>query len=330
MMIPGQNTLPLPAIVETPPFETLLESFKSRVVAAIAATDAETAAQVETTLANEAEIMTKVIEAAVVVLQTERRYNNEQIQQMLAWLSEGTNLDAKVADLGIERQVIDEGDPDAYPVVEPTMESDADLRRRWFLAPYSFSTAGPQLAYRYHALTLDARPQISVDAPEAGTVVVTYTLPSDSAAGQIKDGVGVRTGPGAVRVAILAHEGDGTPSSDLLASVASYFARDDVAPGTDDITVTAAEIQEWRCQAVVYINRGPDGDVVESAAITGIQDYADEQHRLGGAIETTMIDSVLHNAGAVRIDLTAPAVPLRCGDFQAPYCTGIDIEVQRI
>lgn len=330
MLIPGQNTLSKPAIVEVPAFETLLESFKARVVEAIAATDPETAAEVETTLANEAEVMTKVVEAAVVVLQTERRYNNEQIQQMLAWWSEGTNLDAKVADLGIERQVIDEGDPDAYPVVEPTMESDADLRRRWFLAPYSFSTAGPQLAYRYHALTLDARPQISVEAPEAGKVVVTYTLPSGSVAGQIKDARGVRTGPGVVRVPILAHEGDGTPSADLLASVASYFGRDDVAPATDDIIPAAAEIQNWRCQAVVYINRGPDGDVVQKAAVDGIQAYADEQHALGGEIDPSWIDYYLHKSGAVRIDLLEPTVPLRCSKLQAPYCTGIDIEVRRI
>lgn len=330
MLIPGQNELAKPAIVAVPPFETLLEQFKARVITAIASEDAALAAEVEAALANEAEVATKLLEAAVVTLQTERRHNNEQIQQMLAWWSTDSNLDAKVADLGLKRQTVDPGDPDAYPPVPATMEDDASLRLRYFLAPYSFSNAGPQLAYRYHALTLGNRPEITVETPEEGVVVVTHRLPSGSLAGKVKDAIGKRIAPGHVRVGVLSREGDGTPSAALLAEVETYFARDDVAPATDEITVTGAEILPWSCRAVMYINRGPDMDVAQAEAIANVRAYADEQHRLGGYIETTMLAAALHNAGAQRLEIDTPAAAVSAGEFAAPYCTGIEIEVRRL
>ncbi|MBF7051750.1 baseplate J/gp47 family protein [Halomonas sp. KAO] len=330
MLIPGQNRLAAPAIVETPPFEDLLERFKLTVVDAIAAEDPALAAEVEAALANEAEVATKLLEAATVILQTQTRHYNEQIQQMLAWWAKDSNLDAKVADLGLKRQTVDEGDPDAFPPVPPEMEDDESLRLRYFLAPYSFSNAGPQLAYRYHALTLGNRPEITVDTPEEGVVVVTHRLPSGSAASWVKDALGKRTAPGAVTVAVLSREGNGAPSAELLAEVENYFARDDVAPVTDDVTVSGAEILPWSCQAVMWINRGPDIAVAHANAVANVQAYADEQHRLGGHIETTMLAAAMHNAGAVRVDIATPADALVADDFSAPYCTGIDIEVRRL
>ena len=330
MLIPGQNRLAAPAIVETPPFEDLLERFKLTVVDAIAAEDPALAAEVEAALANEAEVATKLLEAATVILQTQTRHYNEQIQQMLAWWAKDTNLDAKVADLGLKRQTVDEGDPDAFPPVPPEMEDDESLRLRYFLAPYSFSNAGPQLAYRFHAMTLSNRPDITVEAPDEGVVVVTYRLPSGTLAGQVKDAVGKRTAPGAVRVAVLSREGDGTPSEALLDEVRDHFSRTDVAPATDDITVAGAQILPWSCAAVMWINRGPDMSVAQSDAVARVQAYADEQHRLGGYIETTMLAAAMHNAGAVRVEVNMPTEAVAADDFAAPYCTGIAIEVRRL
>lgn len=330
MLIPGQNELAKPSIVDVPPFESLLEQFKARVIAAVAAEDPDLAPEIKTTLDNEAEVGTKILEAAVVMLQTERRYHNEQIQQMLAWWAKDSNLDAKVADLGIKRQTVDPGDPDAYPPVPATLEGDDSLRLRYFLAPYSFSNAGPQLAYRYHTLTLGNRPEISVETPEEGVVVVTHRLPNGSTAGKIKDALGKRTAPGAVTVAVLSREGNGAPSAELLSEVEYYFARDDVAPVTDDVSVIGAEILLWSCHAVMWINRGPDISVAQADAVEKVQAYADEQHRLGGNVETTMLATAMHNAGAVRVEIDAPAEALSADDFSAPYCIGIDIEVRRL
>lgn len=330
MLIPGQNRLADPAIVDVPPFEQMLATFKAVTIAHVAESDPAMAEKVRATLESEPEVFTKLVEVATVMLQTERRHRNEQIKQMLAWWSEGSNLDAKVADLGLQRQVISEGDPDAYPPVPPVQEDDERLRMRYFLAPYSFSNAGPRLAYRFHALTLSARPQIEVDAPEEGVVVVTYRLPDTTLAGKVKDAVGKRTAPGKVRVAVLSRDGDGTPSAELLQEQREYFARDDVAPATDEVTVTASDIVKWRCQAVIYINRGPDPGVVRDQALKNVQRYANEQHRIEGFIERSALGTELHNAGAERIDIQYPATSLAAVDFTAPYCTGIDIEVRQL
>lgn len=330
MLIPGQNRLADPAIVEVPPFEQMLATFKAVTIAHVAESDPALSERIRATLESESELFTKLVEVATVMLQTERRHRNEQIKQMLAWWAEGSNLDAKVADLGLQRQTITEGDPSAFPPVPAVKEDDESLRLRHFLAPYSFSVAGPRLAYQFHAMTLSARPQISVATPEEGVVTVTYRLPSGTLAGKVKDAVGKRTAPGKVRVALLSREGDGTPSEALLDEARAHFARDDVAPATDEVTVTAADIANWQCRAVIYINRGPDPSVVHQQAIKNVQRYADEQHRIEGFIERSALGTELHNAGAVRIELEMPAESLAAADFTAPYCTGIEIEVLQL
>lgn len=329
MMIPGQNTLSKPAIVEVPAFETLLARFKQTIIDAVAAEDADLAAEVEATLANEAEVGTKIIEAATVILQTQTRYYNEQIQQMLAWWATGSNLDAKVADLGLERQLLDPGDPDAYPEVPPTMEDDESLRLRYFLAPHA-PAAGSRLHYRAEALTLSDRAQVSVDAPEEGVVIVTYRFDRDSWAAQIKDANGRRTDVGTVTVTVLGRAGDGTPADELLDAVRAHFARDDVRPETDDVIFQGAEILEYTINAVAYIYAGPDAAITQTAAVEALQGYADEQHVLGGEIDPSWIDYHLHAAGAVRLDVTAPAAPIVADYYQAPYCTAINIEVRTL
>ena len=94
--------------------------------------------------------------------------------------------------------------------------------------------------------------------------------------------------------------------------------------------MSGAEILLWSCQAVMWINRGPDISVAQADAVKKVQAYADEQHRLGGHVETTMLAAAMHNAGAVRVDIATPADALVADDFSAPYCTGIDIEVRRL
>ena len=329
MLIPGQNRLAKPEIVETPKFEDLLARFKQTVVDAIAEDDPDLAAEVEAALANEAEVATKLVEAATVILQTQTRHYNEQIQQMLAWWAKDSNLDAKVADLGLERQLLDPGDPDANPPVPPTYESDDRLRLRYFLAPHA-PAAGSRLHYRNEALTLSDRALVSVDAPEAGVVTVTYRFDRDSWPAQIKDANGRRVEPGRVRVTVLARDGDGTPSAELLDAVRAHFARPDVSPETDDIEVVAAEILPWSISGVAYIHPGPDATLTQQTAVDALQAYADEQHVLGGSVEPSWVYAKLHEAGAVSIDLASPLAGIAADDHQAPWCESIDIEVRTL
>lgn len=330
MFIPGQNQLAKPEVVTVPPFEQQLARFKQTVIDHVAATDPELAAEVKQTLANEAELATKIIEACTLVLQTRIREVNEDALQMFAYWAQDDNLDVVVSNLGLVRQVLDDGDKEAFPPVPVTRESNDHLRLRYFLAPFSFSSAGPALAYKYHAMTLGERPEVSITSPESNTVVVTYTFDQGSWVGQVKDAVGMRSARGEIRLAILARDGDGTPSDALMAAVVEYFQRDDVSPVTDEVTVVKASILPYRARAIVYIERGPDAEVADAAAKVALQRYADDHHRLGAAIEPSMLYHTLHQAGAQKIDLLEPLEVLAAKPDEAPWCQEIAIEVRAL
>lgn len=329
MLIPGLNQLAEPEIVKVEDFETLLAEFKADTLEYVRARNPEMAARLAVSIENDSELVALMLQAFTTRLQTHERKYNARIKQMLAWWSTGKNLDARAADMGLERRVIEEGDAAAFPVVPPVMESDDDLRLRYYLAPHA-PAAGSRLHYRREALTLGERATVSVEAPAPGKVVVTYTFGLDALASQVKDANGRFTEPGKVDVTVLAREGDGTPSEALLEGVRSHFARPDVCPATDMVTVKAAEIVRYRVKAVVFINPGPDSGLTQAAAVGAVAGYTADRHALEGYVDPSMIAYELHAAGAVRINLVEPTAPIECLASQAPYCEGVEIEVRTL
>lgn len=329
MLIPGQNQLAEPAIVKVEEFEPLLAEFKAFVVEFVATRSPESAAKLEVSLQNESELLTIALEAFTVRLQTQERKYNARIKQMLAWWAEGSNLDARLADMGLERQVISPGDAMAFPPVLPVMESDDDARLRYYLAPHA-PAAGSRMQYRREVLTLGERPIVSVDPVTAGVVNVKYTFSPDGFAAQVKDGNGRRTAPGQVTVTVLSRQGDGAPSEVLLGAVRTHFARPDVKPETDQVLVQGAQIINYKIRAIAYINSGPDAALTASAAEAQLQKYADACHRLEGRVDLTWIDYTLHNAGATRLEILEPLAPIATTAAQAPYCTAVEVEVRTL
>jgi phage-related baseplate assembly protein len=330
MFIPGQNALAKPDVVAVPTFEQQLIKFKQAVIDHVAKSDPSMASSVAETLDNEAELATKIVEACTVVLQTRIREVNEDALQMFTYWAKGTNLDAKVADLGLERQKLSEGDANAFPPVAPNYESDEHLKLRYFLAPYSFSNSGPKMGYKYHAMTLDERPIITVESPWPDKVVVTYQFEQGSMAGQVKDAIGIRTAAGKVNVVLLGRERDGTPSDELILSVENYFKRDDVAPTTDEITVSKAVILPYSIRAIAYVNKAPDTSVTKIASEELLNTYANDHHILGATIEPSMVTHFLHQAGAKKVEFIEELNTIAATEQQAPYCTLIDIEVRSL
>lgn len=329
MLIPGQNQLAEPEIVRVEQFEPLLAEFKAFVVEYVAARSPENAAKLEVSLQNESELLTMALEAFTVRLQTQERKYNARIKQMLAWWANGSNLDARLADMGLERQIIAPGDPAAFPPVLPVMESDDDARLRYYLAPHA-PAAGSRMQYRREVLTLGERPIVSVAPVTGGVVTVTYTFNPDGFAAQVKDGNGRRTAPGQVMVTVLSREGDGTASGALLEAVRTHFGRPDVKPETDQVLVQSAQIINYKIRAIAYINSGPDSALTEAAAVAQLQDYASACHRLEGRVDLTWIDYTLHAAGAIRLEILEPLAPIACTASQAPYCTAVEVEVRTL
>lgn len=329
MLIPGLNQLAEPEIVKVESFEPLLAEFKAEVLAYVEARDPQKAARLAESLDNDSELLTMVLQAFTLRLQTHERKYNARIKQMLAWWAEGSNLDARLADMGLERRTISEGDPNAFPPVPAEVETDAAARIRYYLAPHA-PAAGSRLQYRREAMTLGERAAVTVDAPEAGRMVVTYTFAPDGYAAQVKDANGRRPRPGEVVVTMLARTADGVPPAELLDAARAHFAREDVRPETDLVTVRGADIVRYRIRAVVFINTGPDAALTKEQVLQELQEYAVERHRLGGYVDPSRIDYVLHAAGAERLQLLEPLGAIECGAHQAPYCEGIEVEVRTL
>ncbi|KAF1028206.1 MAG: hypothetical protein GAK37_02273 [Pseudomonas sp.] len=329
MLIPGQNQLAEPAIITVDEFEPLLAEFKAFVIDYVASRAPQSAAKLKESLDNESELLTLALEAFCVRLQTHERKYNARIKQMLAWWATGSNLDARLADMGLERQVLDPGDPAAFPPVPPTLESDDDARLRYYLAPHA-PAAGSRMQYRREVFTLGERPAVKVQSTAAGVVTVTYTFKPDGYAARIKDGNGRRTAPGEVRVTVLSREGDGTAASDLLEGVRWHFDRPDVRPETDLVTVQSAEIVPYKIRVVAKINAGPDSGLTQIEAQKLLQTYADSCHRLEGRVDPSWIDYAIHSAGATQLQILEPLQPIVTTAFQAPFCTGVEVEVQTL
>ena len=329
MLIPGQNQLAEASLITVEAFEDWLAEFETFGGEYVGARAPDSAAKLKSSLENESELLTLALEAFCVRLQTHERKYNARIKQMLAWWATGSNLDARLADMGLARQLLDPGDPAALPAVPPIYESDDDARLRYYLAPHA-PAAGSRMQYRREVFTLGERPTVKVESSDAGVVNVTYTFNPDGLAALVKDGNGRRTAPGEVQVTVLSRDGDGTPSEALLNGVRQHFARPDVRPETDRVTVKAAAIQRYKIHVVAKINSGPDSGLTKVAAQQQLQAYADSCHRLEGRVDPSWIDYTLHSAGAVQLQILEPVDSIITSAFEAPYCTAVEVEVLTI
>ncbi|HYG06282.1 MAG TPA: baseplate J/gp47 family protein [Stenotrophomonas sp.] len=223
-------------------------------------------------------------------------FNDKARQCMLAFAT-GTNLDHIGALFGVSRLTLDPGDADQG--IAPTLEPDADLRRRIQLAPEGFSVAGPEGAYIFHALSAHA------DVLDASATSPT---------------------PGDVIVTVLSRQGDGTAGAEVLAAVTAALRDDDVRPLTDAVTVQSAEIVPFEIRARVYTFAGPDRAVVMAEALRRLNAYLAESHRIGRDVPESAIKAMLFAEGVQRVELDSPTADVVIGRTQAPYCTLVDVE----
>ncbi|WP_299005043.1 baseplate J/gp47 family protein [uncultured Shewanella sp.] len=325
-MFPHQNPLPKPELLTTPDFEDLFAQIKQDVLAHIRLASPQNEAAVEQTLENEAEILTKFTQAFTIVLQNHIRQINQQALQMFGmYATDDDAVDVIASQLGVKRLVLDTGDASGE---NPIMESNESLLNRYYLAAYALASTGTRAGYRFHAMTLGARPNIDISSPEKGHVRVDYQFDESALAGLTKDAQARQVSPGVVDCYILTHLDEGIPSEALIAQTQAYLESDDIAQETDLITVKAPSIKLWQCELDLYIHSGSDANVIKVAATKALQDYGKKQHQLGAHIEPSMIyKEVLAATGAYRADIISPKEPLRCNFSEAAYLTGVKIHV---
>jgi len=115
------------------------------------------------------------------------------------------------------------------------VESDADLAERIYLFPGSYSTAGPEASYLYHAkkFNVNVGDAVAVSDQAAGTVDL-YFLMADGA----------------------------TPAPQMIQDLQDYLKDGNIRPMTDLVTVSAPEEIEYSISLTYYINRSDSNRAV--------------------------------------------------------------------
>lgn len=282
------SRVPAPQVVETLDAEQIL----AEMVADLLARHPEFTALLESDPA------IKLLEVAAYRELLLRQRINEAARAVMLPYSLGTDLDNLGALFGVERLVIDPGDATAIPPLPAQYESDTDFRYRIQLSLEGLSTAGPEGAYIFHALSAD---------------------------GQVLDASAISPTPGEVLVTLLSRTGNGIASPELQASVYAAINAESVRPLTDYVQVQSATISEYAIEATLYFFSGPDREVILANALAAAEAYAEAQHRLGRDVTLSGIYAALHQPGVQRVELTSPAASIVVGRQAATYCTGITL-----
>lgn len=319
------NLPPIDAVV-LPDVEVLIAEYKQALLDLLAS-DATLQAEVAAVLQLESEPLVKIIEAAsyreLILLQR----INEAVRAVMLPTSRGADLDNLVARLDVVRQRID---------ATGYVESDADLRYRYQLAPEAFSTAGPYGGYEY--LCRDAHPLVKDAAnygPETGLVE-----------------------PGQTLSVILSREGDGTPSKDILDAVYAKLSHADTVPDTDEVLVRGASIAPYSIRYRLQLRPGADASLIVAEARRRLTAYADASdaydaavaagyagsasafadlapeaggvtpRRVGGIVALSALDGAAHadRVNVVRAVRLSPTAEVDPGLDGAVYCTSVVVE----
>lgn len=247
------------------------------------------------TAALESDPVVKLLElVAYRELRLRARVNDAARSVMLAF-STGTTLEHLAALFGVKRLAIKPTDPEGGDELK---EKDDDLRSRTQLAPQGYSVAGPEGAYRSHALNADGRVlSVSVISPAPCEIVVT----------------------------ILSREGDGTASDELVGIVTKALRADDVRPLAEKVTVRGAEIIRYRIRATLKFFAGPDRSVVLAESRKRVQQYADDMHRMDMEVTPDGLYAAIRVPGVQKVILETPPDGIKVTRQQASFCTGIEL-----
>ncbi|MCO7516419.1 baseplate J/gp47 family protein [Pseudomonas guariconensis] len=247
----------------------------------------------------ESDPVTKLLElGAYRRLQNRARVNDAAKALMLAY-AKGADLEQLAANVGLKRLVIQAEDLTAVPPVPAVMEEDDALRERVQLVYEGLTTAGPRNSYILHAR---------------------------NASGLVADATAESPAPAEVVVTVLALEGDGAASDELLATVDANLSDDDVRPVADRVTVRSAEILRYRIDAKVHlVGTGPENEAVLAECKRRLEAWVNPRRRLGVEVARSAVDAQLHINGVARVEIPG-WVDIRPTKAQAAWCEGFAVE----
>lgn len=161
------------------------------------------------------------------------------------------------------------------------VETDANLAERAFLAPSSYSTAGPDGAYRYWVKSYNAAigdVQITSDQ-EAGTVDICFLMADGSA-----------------------------PGEEMINGVLEWLAENNVRPMNDLVRATAPAEVPYTVNVHYWINRSDTARAatIQAAVTAAVDTYTRWQRTIGRDINPSQLVAAMIAAGAKRVEVLEP------------------------
>ncbi|MBU3823465.1 MAG: baseplate J/gp47 family protein [Candidatus Oceanisphaera merdipullorum] len=280
--------LPPPQIIEPLDFETIFTSRKTRL---IELHPPEKQADIAALLELESEPITKILqENAYRELLLRDRINSAAKAVMLGY-SKNEDLDNLLGNFYVPRLVVKPQDLTTIPPTPAVMESDDDFRDRGQTAFEGLSVAGPRAAYEFHARSAD---------------------------GRVADVSAISPTPAAVLLSVLSREGNGTAPPDLLSAVEAAVTQETIRPVGDRVTVQSAIIKPVTISAELYLESGPESELVLAAANQALLSYQASRRRLGGSVYRSAIDAALHVEGVRHVVVLSPAADIELDRTGAP------------
>ena len=181
-------------------------------------------------------------------------------------------------------------------------ESDESLAERIRLAPNSFSVAGPEKAYVYHAKSVSS-----------SVLDVSVTSPT----------------PGEVDVYILLAGGE-LPSQETLEQIAAYLSDETIRPLTDFVKVLAPKAVNYELELHYWISREDSSraEQIKADVEKAVEKYRVwQQGKIGRDILPARLIQYVMQAGASRIDSPTmkPADFKKLESDQVAQCTGVNL-----
>ncbi|WP_421633405.1 baseplate assembly protein [Enterobacter ludwigii] len=227
---------------------------------------------------------------------------NDAVRAVFLASARGADLDQLGAGFNVSRLVINPGDPDAVPPVDPVYEDDDAFRERIQLSWAQLNTAGARNAYRFHAKSAD-----------------NDVLDADAY------GPETHNRPGEVDVYVLSRTGNGQAGLILIETVMNTLSADEVRPLTDFVSVKSAEITPYTLEAELEIPDGPDAQTVLDNAIDVVTAYTELSHRINTLVPLDAFYASLRQPGVARVRLKSPTADLEAVAGMAPWCSAIKV-----
>lgn len=229
-----------------------------------------------------------------------RQDANSQARSVLLAYAEGADLEHKAAERNLQRRIISPA-TDTTPEVK---ESNESLRKRVQLAPEGQTTAGSEGSYIFHGLNADVRVKD----------IYPYA-PLDETGNPM----------GICNIYVLSTEGDGEASEELINVVTAALNAKSIRPLTDRPLIYSASILNYSIEAEIFIDEGPDENIVLNSCYKAVDEYSKKSHAFNGGVSLSGIYQALHQPGVSRVNLISPAGNIDTSIGQVAYCTGINI-----